>query len=92
MKKMNREEQKLSYLPLGTVVLLEGGEKRLIIIGRNQISVETKKEFDYAGVLFPEGYQSADNLYLFNHSDIKSIFQIGLIDDEELAYQSIINE
>ena len=89
---MNREEQKLSYLPLGTVILLEGGEKRLIVVGRKQISVETKKEFDYAGVLFPEGYQSAENLYLFNHSDVESVFQMGLIDDEELNFQNSILE
>lgn len=89
---MNHEEQKLSYLPLGTVVLLEGGEKRLIIIGRKQISVETKKEFDYAGVLFPEGYQSSENLYLFNHSDVENIFQMGLIDSEELSYQTFFSE
>ncbi|TNU81190.1 DUF4176 domain-containing protein [Lactococcus lactis] len=89
---MNHEEQKLSYLPLGTVVLLERGEKRLIIIGRKQISVETEKEFDYAGVLFPEGYQSSENLYLFNHSDVENIFQMGLIDSEELSYQTFLSE
>ena len=89
---MNNEEQKLSYLPLGTVILLEGGEKRLIIVGRKQISVETRKEFDYAGVLFPEGYQTAETLYLFNHSDIESIFQMGLVDSEEINFQALLNE
>lgn len=57
------------YLPLGSVVSLTGGKKRLSIIGRIQISSETKEQFDYAGVLFPEGYQQADKLYLFNNSD-----------------------
>lgn len=89
---MNSKEQKLSYLPLGTVVLLEGGEKRLIIVGRKQISIETEKEFDYAGVLFPEGYQTAKALYLFNQADIQSVFQMGLIDSEELDYQSLLND
>lgn len=89
---MSNEEQKLSYLALGSVILLEGGEKRLIIIGRKQISSETKIAFDYAGVLFPEGYQTSENLYLFNHQDIESIFQLGLVDNEELDYQSFLSE
>ena len=89
---MSSEEKKLNYLALGSVILLEGGEKRLMIIGRKQISSESKKEFDYAGVLFPEGYQSSENLYLFNHADIQSIFQLGWVDNEELGYQSVLSE
>lgn len=89
---MNNDKQMLTLLPLGSVILLEGGEKRLIIVGRKQISTETEEEFDYAGVLFPEGYQNADNFYLFNHSNIESIFQMGLIDSEELAFQQLLNE
>jgi hypothetical protein len=85
---MENEEQRVSYFPLGSVILLEGGEKRLIIIGRRQISKETGKAFDYAGLLFPEGYQDAENIYLFNHSDVERVFQVGLIDNEELNFQS----
>lgn len=89
---MTSIKEKNGYLPLGSVVSLTGGQKRLSIIGRTQVSAETKEQFDYAGVLFPEGYQQADQLYLFNNSDIEHISQMGLIDDEELAFQHFLSE
>lgn len=36
-------------LPLGSVVVLKEGTKRLMIIGRLQQNVKTKKLYDYAG-------------------------------------------
>lgn len=72
---INTKDQ-TGYLPLGSVVALAGGEKRLTIIGRIQISEKTNEQFDYAGVLFPEVYQQADQLYLFNNTDIDHVSQI----------------
>lgn len=43
-------------LPIGSVVTLKEGTKRLMIIGRLQQNVRTKKVYDYAGCLWPEGY------------------------------------
>ncbi|MFC4651607.1 DUF4176 domain-containing protein [Lactococcus nasutitermitis] len=89
---MNNDEQNKGFLPLGSVVLLNDGEKRLMIVGRKQLSTKSKKKFNYAGVLFPEGYQNAEELYLFNNGDIEHVFQMGLIDDEELAFQNWLVE
>lgn len=89
---MSDVERQLNYLPLGTIILLKGGNKRLIIVGRKQTSTESKQIFDYAGVLFPEGYQDSEHFYAFNHSDIENIFQLGLIDSEEIEYQQILND
>ena len=36
-------------LPIGSVVTLKEGTKRLMIIGRLQQNVRTKKVYDYAG-------------------------------------------
>lgn len=87
----NKVELK-GFLPLGSVVLLTGGEKRLMIIGRKQVSAESKKVFDYSAVLFPEGYLNAEQLYLFNAEDIAFVFQMGLLDSEEIAFQKILSE
>lgn len=38
-------------LPIGSVVTLKEGTKRLMIIGRLQQNVRTKKVYDYAGCL-----------------------------------------
>ena len=39
-------------LPIGSVVTLKEGTKRLMIIGRLQQNVRTKKVYDYAGCLW----------------------------------------
>jgi hypothetical protein len=91
IEKMNNENLK-GFLPLGSVVLLEGGEKRLMIVGRKQIQETSRQSYDYSAVLFPEGYQNANQLYLFNAEDISYIFQMGLLDSEELAFQNLLSE
>ena len=35
------------YLPIGSVVRLFGGTKKLMIYGRKQIQLGTKKKWDY---------------------------------------------
>ena len=39
--------EKKSYLPIGTVVLLKEGKKRLMIYGRKQFVQSENKEYDY---------------------------------------------
>ena len=90
--KMNNEMELKGFLPLGSVILLEGGEKRLMIVGRKQMLAENKKVFDYSAVLFPEGYQDAGQLYLFNAEDIAYVFQMGLLDSEEISFQKFLSE
>ncbi len=70
-------------LPIGSVVLLKDGEKKLMICGIKQIDVEgTGKEYDYLGFLYPEGHVGEQFQYLFNHDDIEHVFFRGY-DDEE---------
>lgn len=38
-------------LPIGSVVVLKKGTKKLMIIGRLQQNVKTRKLYDYAGCL-----------------------------------------
>lgn len=70
-------------LPIGSIVLLEGGEKRLMIIGIKQTELSgEEQEYDYLGVLYPEGHIGDQFQYLFNHADIKEIVFRGYEDDE----------
>lgn len=48
-------------LPIGSVVTLKEGKKKLMIIGRIQENEKTKKLYDYAGCNWPEGYM--DEMY-----------------------------
>ena len=75
------------YLPLGSVVLLKGGEKRVMIYGRRQAANTDGTVWDYAACLFPEGNVDDDHIYLFNHTEIERVFFLGLQDQEELSYQ-----
>lgn len=75
------------YLPLGSVVLLKGGEKRVMIYGRRQAAVSDGTIWDYAACLFPEGNVDDEHIYLFNHDQIERVFFVGLQDQEELAFQ-----
>lgn len=52
-------------LPIGSVVTLKEGTKKLMIIGRLQQNVNTQKIYDYAGCLWPEGiWTRIDVMYL----------------------------
>lgn len=75
------------YLPLGSVVLLKGGSKRIMIYGRKQIQVGTDTEWDYIACLFPEGNINEEYTYLFNHDQIERIIFLGLQDEEELYFR-----
>lgn len=79
-------------LPIGSVVLLKGAKKRVMVCGRFQRAVESQKRYDYAGCLYPEGVIDAKNMLLFNTEDIDRLFFIGFQDEEELKFHSIINK
>jgi len=73
-------------LPLGSIVLLKDGEKKLMIYGRLQIEPESETVFDYIACLWPEGNLTEVFTYLFNHADINSVFQHGYSDEEDLVF------
>lgn len=81
----NRDE----YLPIGSVVLLENGNKRLMIFGIIQSEVDDPSvEYDYIGVPYPEGNMGDEYQYLFYHKDIKEIFFRGFEDIERQVFIS----
>ena len=61
-------------LPIGSIVRLQNGQKRLMITGVLQSKEdELDKQYDYLGILYPEGHIGGDFQYLFNHEDIDQI-------------------
>lgn len=76
------------FLPIGTVVLLKGGKKRLMITGFCSFDEEKKdKAYDYTGCLYPEGIISSKQMALFNHNQIEKVFYLGLRDEEEQKFK-----
>lgn len=75
-----------NLLPLGSIVLLTNGEKKIMIYGRRQIATANEKEYDYVACLYPEGNIGDDFTYLFNHSDIREVVFKGYVDDEDADF------
>ncbi len=80
------------FLPIGSVVLLKEGKKRLMICGRLQTDVSTNIEYDYSGCFYPEGILNSDELFLFNNDNIVEVYAIGFQDEEEFTFRNRISE
>jgi len=71
------------YLPIGTVVMLKGATKRLMITAFGLTEENETKRWDYGGCLYPEGYLTFGETCLFDHEQIDNIYYLGLSEDEE---------
>ena len=79
------------HFPIGTVVLLEGSERRVMIVGLRQQEAGTGKIWDYSGCLYPEGIIDSNSLFLFNQEQIEVLFFIGFQDGESLQFLDVVN-
>ena len=79
-------------LPIGSVVMLNGGKKGLMIYGVKQTDVSTGAEYDYIGVLYPEGNLGNEGHFFFNSSDIEKVYYLGLNDGERQAFIAKLEE
>ncbi len=82
---------KEKYLPIGTVVTLNGGTKRVMIIGYCPMTGENKV-FDYSACTYPEGIVTVDKTLAFNHDQISKIDFMGLEDNEYTEFNFKIKE
>ncbi|KQR53961.1 hypothetical protein ASF88_03730 [Leifsonia sp. Leaf336] len=83
------QEERHGFLPLGSVVLLRGSVKKLLIVSR--ASIVEDDFFDYGAFLYPEGMIDS-NIAYFNQSDIHRVVFEGYADDDnELALEILNN-
>ena len=81
------------YLPIGTVVMLKGGKKRIMITGFCCVNEEKDNNiYDYCGLLYPEGYVYKNQMFLFDHDQIEKIYYLGLNDEENKKFQKDLEE
>ena len=80
-----------NYLPLGTVVRLKNGTKRIMIYGRRQIQAETGEMYDYVACFYPEGNISPEYTFLFNGDSIEEVIFEGFSDEENDKYVELLN-
>ncbi len=87
------EELYEKYLPIGTVVMLKGGKKRLMITGFCIIpETEKDKMYDYSGCLYPEGIITTNQIAVFNHDQIERVYNNAYVDEEEKSFKQRLKE
>ena len=79
-------------LPIGSIVLLKEGRKKMMIFGIKQMDSEVMEEYDYIGVLYPEGNIGVEGQFLFNHESIEQIFFKGYEDKERDAFIGALDQ
>lgn len=79
---MNKKIEEL--LPIGSVVKLRNAEKKVMIQGI-MLNVD-EKYFDYAGVLYPEGFMGEGSQLAFQAEDIETLLFCGFIDAERQIF------
>ena len=81
------------FLPLGSVVRLQGNEHKLLIIARGVVAraEEGKRYFDYGACLYPEGLMGEAIVYC-NHDKIEEVFHRGYEDEDDVAVLQQIRE
>ena len=89
------------FLPIGTVVLLKGGKKELMIMSYCIVpSGETYDKdgkvdirdqmFDYGGCAYPEGMLTSDQLFAFNHEQIEKIVFKGYETEKQKEISKVL--
>ncbi len=81
-----RKQEIYNMLPIGSIITLKDGQKKIMICGRFQKSIKSGKNYDYAACLYPEGVIKSDYLFLFNHEQIGTIYYRGYEDEEESKF------
>lgn len=76
--------EKVNYLPLGSIVYLKEGTKKVLIVSRGLLvkNGDNMAFFDYGGVPYPEGIQN-DKMAYFQHDAIEKIVFKGYKDDDD---------
>ena len=73
-------------LPIGSVVLLKEGKKKSMIFGIKQTDKASGKEYDYIGVVYPEGNLGEQLQFFFQHENIDQVFFRGYEDEERNSF------
>ena len=71
-------------LPIGSIVYLNKGNQKLMILNRGVTIHQNKQDvlFDYSAAIYPMGL-NPDQLFYFNHEDVDRIVFKGYSDEEE---------
>lgn len=90
------------FLPIGTVVLLKGGTKEVMITSycifpnnndstNNDPQKPVKRIYEYGGCIYPEGILDSNMVCAFDHSQIEKICHVGYETDAQKELSQVLN-
>lgn len=81
------------YLPIGSIVRLNKGEKKLMIVSRFPLYKDGNDigYFEYCSCIFPSGVDGKEFIF-FNKEDIAEVYFEGYVDVSEEEAQRIFSE
>ena len=91
------------FLPIGTVVLLKGGKKEIMItsdcIFPNNVQIKNgqeikpeKKIYEYGACIYPEGILDSNTICAFNHDQIDKICYMGYETPIQKELSTLLNQ
>lgn len=80
-------------LPIGSIVYLKEGSKKLMILNRGPLVVLDKKTrmFDYSACAYPVGLVEGQVFY-FNEENIDRVLFEGFKDEDEARFQELYTD
>lgn len=80
-------------LPIGSIVYLREGTRKIMILNRGPIIERDGKQtmFDYSGCFYPVGLVP-DNVFYFNQENIDEVVFEGYKDLEEERFKKLFND
>jgi len=84
--------EKQKRVPLGSIVILNGGVQKLVVISRCMIIPIKNKQylFEYGGCIYPQGLVS-DRVFYFNTEDIQEVVFEGFSDEDDDRMNGILD-
>ena len=79
-------------LPVGSVVLLQNGQKKLMIIGIKPVDTTNNAMYDYLAVPYPEGFVKDNLTFFVNHDKIDKVIARGYEDEEREDFINRLEE
>ncbi len=75
-----------TYLPVGSVVLLKGATKKVVVLGYAVKEDGEDKIWDYLGAPFPTGVIKSDMNLLFDKEQIEEVVHVGYKDEDSVNF------
>lgn len=80
-----------NFLPIGTVVLLKGAKRKIMITGYLPIYKKKNKVYDYSACLWPIGYLDSETMIAFDKEVIEKVCFVGYSNEEQQQFYETIS-